>query len=72
MKRDYIEIVKAILLCLNDNKLHSYGDIERKANTNWESVRNHIKLLEVCEAVTINKENKIRITPFGFKIISKL
>ena len=42
-KRKREEVRKAILKALSDGKQHSYGDLERKANTNWITVRDHCK-----------------------------
>ncbi len=72
MKRTIKEVIKAILRSLRDGKEHSYGYIERKANTNWQTVRNHCEILELFEVITISKEDKIKITEQGLKILRKL
>lgn len=72
MKRTHKQVKKAILGVLKDEKEHSYGEIERKANTNWKTVRQHCEDLELFGAITISKENRMKITPFGVKILEKL
>ena len=59
-----------ILKSLNDDKEHSFGDLERKVNTNWISIRNHCKELEIFEAITI-KDNKIKITEKGVVFLKR-
>ena len=71
MKRNYKQVKKAILKVLSDGKMHSYAEIEKKANTNWLSVRNHIEDLELFEAVKKVKD-RIIITDFGIKVLSKI
>ncbi len=70
-KRKSYEIRKCLLLLLADGKEHTYGDIERKVNTNWQTVRMHCNDLMLFDAVII-KENKIKITPAGIKLSKKL
>ena len=60
MKRTIKEVIKAILNSLTNGKECSYGYIERKANTNWQTVRNHCEILEAFEAISISKEDKIK------------
>jgi len=71
-KRTSKEVRKSILKALSDGKEHTYGDLERKANTNWQSVRDHCDDLKLFNAVTITKENKIKITKEGLKLLKKL
>jgi len=71
-KRTSRDVRTDILKALNDGKEHTYGDLERKANTNWETVRNHCKDLELFKAVTISKENKIQITKEGRELLKKM
>ena len=68
MKRTHRETMKAILKALSDRKEHSYGDLERKVNTNWKTIRDHCDILEIFGAVTLTKEKKIKITEGGLKI----
>ena len=72
VKRTAKETRKAILNALNDGKEHAYGDIERKANTNWQTVRNHCDELMLFNAVTISKDNKVKITKQGLELLKKL
>ena len=71
-KRTAKEVRKAILKILSNGKEHSYGSIERKANTNWQTVRNHCEELKIFDAIVISKDNKIRITKQGLKLLKKL
>ena len=71
MKRTNKEVRKAILKSLSDSQLHSFGDLERKVNTNWQTIRDHIKDMELFEAVEII-EDKIKITSFGLKVLKKI
>ena len=70
-KRTHDEIRKAILKVLNDGKEHAYGDLERKVNTNWQTVRNHCKDLLLFNAILIS-ENRIKITKEGRELLKKL
>jgi predicted transcriptional regulator len=72
MKRTRKEVRKAILKALNDSKAHAYGDIERKANTNWQTVRDHCEDLLLFEAITISKDNKVKITEQGITLLKKI
>ncbi len=42
MKRTRKEVRDAILKALSDGKAHSYGDLERTVNTNWNTIRDHV------------------------------
>ncbi|MFH1311500.1 MAG: hypothetical protein ABIH65_03790 [Nanoarchaeota archaeon] len=72
MKRTHKELRKVILKILSDGKLHAYGNLERKANTNWKTIRDHCWDLELFEAITITKDNKIKITKKGLELLDKL
>ena len=72
MKRTHKEVAKSILMALKDGQEHSYGDLERKANTNWKTIRDHIEYLRLFGAVEISDKNKIKITGFGIKISKKV
>ena len=61
MKNTHKEVREAILEVLSDGKEHAYGDLERKANTNWETIRNHCKDLLLFNAITISNEDRIKI-----------
>ncbi|MBI3036509.1 hypothetical protein HYY73_02005 [Candidatus Woesearchaeota archaeon] len=71
-KRVYSEIRKAILQALSDGKEHSYGELERVVNTNWKTIRNQCKDLQLFNAVTISKGDRVKITPQGNQILQKL
>lgn len=72
MKRTRKEVMKAILKILSDGKEHSYGDLERRVNTNWNTIRDHCEELELFEAVIVSKSNKIKITERGLEILDKI
>lgn len=69
-KRTYQQIRKAILEALSDGQEHSYGFLERKVNTNWETVRMQCQDLEIFKAVSISKD-RVKITKFGSEILCK-
>ncbi len=71
-KRTAKEVRKAILKALSDGKEHTYGYLERKVNTNWQTVRNHCDELKLFNAVIISKENKVKITRQGLELLKKL
>ena len=58
-KRSSLEIKKEIIKVLNDGKEHSYGELERRVNTNWQTIRDQCKELEYFNKITIinNKVN---------------
>ena len=68
MKRTHKEVMLAVLKALNDNKEHSYRDLERKVNTNWQTIRDHCEILELFDAIGISKENRIKITQRGIEL----
>lgn len=70
-KRTVQEVRKAILKVLRDNKPHSFGELERKVNTNWQSIRTHCTDLEFFDCVTI-KDSKVKITKRGMEILNKV
>ena len=72
MKRTHKEIRKTILGALKDDKEHSYGSLERKANTNWQTIRDHCKDLELFGAVTISEEDQVKITKQGLEVLRKM
>ena len=71
-KRTYKEIRKAILKTLKTGEYHSYSYLERKVNTNWQTIRNQCKDLELFNAITINKNDEVKITSQGQKILKKM
>ena len=70
-KRTIQEVRKAILEALKDGKEHSYGDLERKVNTNWQTVRNHCSDLMLFKAVIIS-EKGVKITKEGRELLKNL
>jgi predicted transcriptional regulator len=70
-KRTREEVRKAILEALSDGKAHSYGSLERKADTNWQTVRDHCKELEVFGAVEVSEEG-VKITRNGREVLKKI
>jgi len=70
-KRTHQEVRKAILEALSDGKEHSYGYLERKADTNWETVRNHCGDLKLFKAVSI-LDDKVKITKNGLALLKKI
>lgn len=71
VKRLSLDIKKKILEILSDNKEHSFGDLERKVNTNWQTIRNQCNELEIFEGINII-DNKVRITEKGLQYLKKL
>ena len=61
VKRTYKEIMLVILKTLSDGKEHSYGNLERKVNTNWRTIRDHCEILEMLGKIKVTKEGKIRL-----------
>ena len=70
-KRTNKEVRKAIFEALKDKKKHSYGELERKVNTNWKTIRDHIEYMELFGAIEI-VERKVIITDFGLKVMKKI
>ena len=72
MKRTSKQIRKHLLEALKDGREHSYSDLERKLNTNWKSIRDHCEDLLLFSAITISKDNKVKITKEGNMLLKKL
>lgn len=70
VKRTNREIRNAIFNVLSDNREHSFGDLERKVNTNWKTVRDHIEYMELFGAVEM-VGTRVKITEFGVKVFEK-
>jgi predicted transcriptional regulator len=80
--RTSLEIKKLILDTLKDSKPHSYAELEKKVNTNWQTVREHCRELEIFDCVVIvnkpthEKNNKpyseITITKKGLEVLKKI
>ena len=69
MKRSSLQIKKEILSILNDNQSYSYAALERKVNTNWETIRNNCEELIFFKFIEKN-EQKIKITEKGKETIN--
>ena len=63
--------MQAILKVLSDGKPHAYGELERKADTNWNSVRDHCENLRLFDAVEF-VDGKVKITSKGRDVLKKL
>ncbi len=72
MKRTSKQIRKHLLEALKDGREHSYSDLERKLNTNWKSIRDHCEDLLLFGAITVSRENKVKIAKYGLEILKKL
>lgn len=72
MKRTAKKVRKAILQAISDGKEYAYGNIERKVNTNWQTVRNHCEELKIFDAIKISKNDKVKITRQGLELLKKL
>ncbi len=80
--RTSLQLKKEILSALQDGKSHSYAELERKVNSNWQTIRNHSKELEIFGCVKIQqrksheRNNKpyfeVSITNQGRDILKKL
>ena len=70
-KRTYREIRKAILLVLNDGETRSYGYLEKKVHTNWQTIRDHCGELELFGAISIDGKS-VMITVNGRSIFNKM
>ncbi len=80
--RTSLELKKEILTVLRDGKTHSYAELERKVNSNWQTIRVHCKELEIFGSVKVEqkesheKNNKpyfeVSITRYGRDVLKKL
>jgi hypothetical protein len=71
MKRTHKQIKKELLKALSGGEEHSYGFLERKINTNWQTVRNHCEDLELFNAIQIS-EKGVKILKIGRDILKKI
>jgi predicted transcriptional regulator len=71
MKRTHKEIKKEIRKALSDGQEHSYGYLERKVNTNWQTIRNHCEDLELFNAIQISK-NGVKILKQGRDALKRI
>jgi predicted transcriptional regulator len=70
-KRTHREIRTSIFNILSGGKEHSYGELERKVNTNWKTIRTHCRELEFFGVITISKHNRVKITKHGLRLLKK-
>lgn len=70
-KRTHRQIRKVLLQVLSDGKEHSYGDLERRVNTNWQTIRQHCDDLLLFGAVTISDKG-VRMTKEGRTVLSRI
>ncbi len=70
-KRNVREVRMAVLKAISDSELHSFGELERKVNTNWKSIRNHCEDLEFFECATRSDEG-VKITKQGLHLLKKI
>lgn len=71
VKRTSQAVRKAILSALKDGKERTFGYLERKVNTNWQTVRNHCKDLKDFGAITLT-EDSVKISRQGLEVLGKL
>ena len=60
-KRTFREIRNQILAELKKVNECSYGYLERKVNTNWQTIRDHIENLEFFGVVEFTKDGKVKL-----------
>ena len=73
---------KQILSALIENKTMSYAQLEKKLNSNWQTIRSHCKELEVFNCIDVKemkshtRNNKpyteINITKQGIDILKNM
>ena len=54
--RTSLQIKKEILSLLQDGKPHSFAELERKVNSNWQTIRTHCKELEIFNCIRIEQK----------------
>ena len=60
-KRTFKEVRNDVLEELKKVKECSFGYLERKVNTNWQTIRDHIENLEFFGVVEVTKDNRIKL-----------
>lgn len=72
--RNALYIKKLILKALEDGKPHTYAELERKVNSNWQTIRSHCKELEIFNCIVIEKKesHKRNNKPYYEIIITRL
>jgi len=68
-----LQIKKLILATIKDGKPHTFAELERRINTNWQTVRDHCRELDVFNCVRIEKRqsHKINNRPYYEITITK-
>ena len=61
VKRTFREIRNQVLKEIKKVKECSYGYLERKVNTNWQTIRDHVENLEFFGVVEITKDDRIKL-----------
>jgi predicted transcriptional regulator len=79
--RTSLQIKREILKILSDKKEHTFAELERKVNSNWQTIRTHCKELEIfnCLLIKEKKHHKVNnksyfevvITKIGIEILKK-
>lgn len=64
-KRTFREIRDDVLKELRSVKECSYGYLERKVNTNWQTIRDHVENLKFFGVVEITDRNRVRLIKKG-------
>ena len=54
--RNALLLKKLILTVLEDGEPHTYSEIERKVGSNWQSIRNHCRELQIFKCITIERK----------------
>lgn len=70
-KRTRKQVRNVILKILADGKEHSFGELERKANTNWKTVRDHCEDFKFFNIAKISNKG-VKISEEGRKLLSRL
>jgi len=80
--RDPFELKKIILSLLKDGEPLSYSQLEKKVNTNWQTIRNTCKELEIYGFVNIehkkihpvnkNPYSRVVITVVGKEVLKRM
>ena len=70
-KRKHTQIIVDVLKVLGDGKEYSYGELERKVNTNWQTIRDSCEELYLFDAAEVSEKGKIKITEQGKKALKK-
>lgn len=79
--RDYLEIDKIILTKLKEG-VKNYANLERGVNTNFNTIKNHCKILEMYGLIDVKEYDKhpdngrtyyeISLTDHGYKVLDRM